>query len=252
MKMQSNTIFITGGTSGIGRGLAEAFHKLGNQVIISGRREENLRQICAAHPGMRYFVLDVTDPHSIRHVAAQIAREFPQLNVVFNNAGIQKRQDFASGRPLDEKALLEEINTNILGVVRVSSEFIPQLAGKPNATLVNVSSGLAFVPLTLFPVYCATKAFVHSFSLSLAPPVEREGNQGRRARAALRRNRARRHGQDGRRSASRRAATHAAGRVHRRHHEGACRRRRRSGSSARPRAWPLAPDWKAPRKSSPA
>ncbi len=175
MKMQSNTIFITGGTSGIGQGLAEAFHKLGNQVIISGRREENLRQVCAAHPGMRYFVLDVTDPQSIRHVAAQIAREFPQLNCVFNNAGIQKRQDFASGRPLDEKALLEELNTNILGLVRVSSEFIPQIAGKPNATLVNVSSGLAFVPLSLFPVYCATKAFVHSFSLSLRHQLKGKG-----------------------------------------------------------------------------
>jgi uncharacterized oxidoreductase len=175
MKMQSNTIFITGGTSGIGRGLAEAFHKLGNQVIISGRREENLRQICAANSGMRHFVLDVADPHSIRHVAAQIAREFPQLNTVFNNAGVQKREDFSSGRPLDEKGLLEEINTNILGVVRVSSEFIPQLAGKPNATLVNVSSGLAFVPRSFFPIYSATKAFVHSFSLSLRHQLKGKG-----------------------------------------------------------------------------
>jgi len=175
MKMQSNTVLITGGTSGIGRGLAEAFHKLGNQVIISGRREEKLRQICSANSGMRYFVLDVTDPNSIRHVAAQTAREFPQLNAVFSNAGIQNREDFSSGRPLDEKGLLEEINTNILGVVRVSSEFMPQLAGKPNATLVNVSSGLAFVPLSFFPIYCATKAFVHSFSLSLRHQLKGKG-----------------------------------------------------------------------------
>jgi uncharacterized oxidoreductase len=175
MKMKSNTIFITGGTSGIGRGLAEAFHALGNQVIVSGRREENLRQVCAAHAGMRYFVLDVADPQSIRHVAAQIAREFPQLNAVINNAGIQNRQDFSSGRTLDERALMEEINTNILGVVRMSSEFMPQLAGKPNATLVNVSSGLAFVPLSFFPIYCATKAFVHSFSLSLRHQLKGKG-----------------------------------------------------------------------------
>jgi uncharacterized oxidoreductase len=175
MKMQSNTILITGGTSGIGRGLAEAFHKLGNQVIISGRREEHLRNICAAHSGMHYFVLDVTDPHSIRHVAAQIAREFPQLNAVFNNAGVQRGQDFASGRPLDERLLMEEINTNILGLVRVSAEFIPQLAGKPNATLVNVSSGLAFAPLAFCPVYCATKAFVHSLSLSLRHQLKGKG-----------------------------------------------------------------------------
>jgi uncharacterized oxidoreductase len=175
MKMQSNTIFITGGTSGIGRGLAEAFHKLGNQVIIGGRREENLRQISAAHTGMRYFVMDVTDPQSIRHVAAQTAREFPQLNVVFNNAGVQKPQDFASGRPLDERGVLDEINTNILGVLRMSAEFIPHLAGKPNATLVNVSSGLAFAPLSVFPVYCATKAFVHSISLTMRHQLKGKG-----------------------------------------------------------------------------
>jgi uncharacterized oxidoreductase len=175
MKMQSNTIFITGGGSGIGRGLAEAFHKLGNQVIVSGRREENLRKLCAANAGMRYFVMDVTDPQSIRHVAAQIAREFPQLNAVFNNAGVQKGQDFASGRPLDEKSLLEEINTNILGLVRVSAEFIPQLAGKPNATLVNVSSGLAFAPLSFCPIYCGTKAFVHSLSMSLRYQLKGKG-----------------------------------------------------------------------------
>ena len=174
MQMKSNTMLITGGTSGIGRGLAEAFHKMGNQVIISGRREEHLRKICAAHPGMRYFVLDVTEPQSIRHVAAQIAREFPQLNAVFNNAGIQKRQDFASGR-LDERALMDEINTNVLGLVRVSAEFIPQLAGKPNATLVNVSSGLAFVPLSFAPIYCASKAFVHSLSMSLRHPLKGKG-----------------------------------------------------------------------------
>jgi uncharacterized oxidoreductase len=108
-------------------------------------------------------------------VATQTAREFPQLNMVFNNAGVQRRQDFASGRPLDERGVLEEININILGVVRMSAEFIPQLAGKPNATLVNVSSGLAFAPLTSFPVYCATKAFVHSLSLTLRHQLKGKG-----------------------------------------------------------------------------
>src|SRR5215469_13834926 len=101
MKMQSNTILITGGTSGIGRGLAEAFHQLGNQVIISGRREDRLRSISAANPGMKYFVLDVTDPDSVRGTARRAVEEFPALNVVINNSGIQRRHDFADGTPVD-------------------------------------------------------------------------------------------------------------------------------------------------------
>jgi uncharacterized oxidoreductase len=167
MKMHGNTIFITGATSGIGKGLAEAFHQLGNQVIISGRREVRLRSVCAANPGMRYFVLDVTDLASVRDTARKIIAEFPSLNCVFNNSGIQRRHDFAAGRSIDDEAMLAEIQTNLLGLIRVSAEFLPHLKNQPGATLLNVSSGLAFVPIAAFPVYCATKAAVHSFSLSL-------------------------------------------------------------------------------------
>ena len=167
MKMHSNTIFITGGTSGIGKGLAEAFHHLGNQVIISGRREDRLRGICAANPGMRHFVLDVTDLGSIRNTARKVIEEFPNLNCVFNNSGVQRRHNFGAGNSVDDQAMLAEIQTNLLGLIRVSSEFLPHLTKQHNATLLNVSSGLAFVPLSVFPVYCATKAAVHSFSLSL-------------------------------------------------------------------------------------
>jgi len=167
MKMHSNTIFITGGTSGIGKGLAEAFHYLGNQVIISGRREDRLRGICAANPGMRHFVLDVTDLGSIRNTARKVIEEFPNLNCVFNNSGVQRRHNFGAGNSVDDQAMLAEIQTNLLGLIRVSSEFLPHLTKQHNATLLNVSSGLAFVPLSVFPVYCATKAAVHSFSLSL-------------------------------------------------------------------------------------
>jgi uncharacterized oxidoreductase len=167
MKMHSNTIFITGGTSGIGKGLAEAFHHLGNQVIISGRREDRLRGICAANPGMRHFVLDVTDLGSIRNTARKVIEEFPNLNCVFNNSGVQRRHNFGAGNTVDDQAMLAEIQTNLLGLIRVSSEFLPHLTKQHNATLLNVSSGLAFVPLSVFPVYCATKAAVHSFSLSL-------------------------------------------------------------------------------------
>jgi len=173
--MHSNTVFITGGSSGIGRGLAEAFHRLGNRVIISGRREAALKAICEANPGMRSFVLDVTDPGSVRNVAGEVVEAFPDLNCVFNNAGVQKRHDFAAGGPVDERAILEEINTNLLGVVRVASAFLPHLRGQPGSTLVNVSSGLAFVPLARFPVYCATKAAVHSFTMSLRHQLKGTG-----------------------------------------------------------------------------
>jgi uncharacterized oxidoreductase len=173
--MHSNTIFITGASSGIGRGLAEAFHKLGNRIIISGRREAAMRTICEANPGMRHFVLDVTDPASVREVASRVTEEFPELNCVFNNAGVQKGHDLASREPLNEKAVLEEINTNLLGVMRVATAFLPQLRKKDDATLVNVSSGLAFVPLARFPVYCATKAAVHSFTMSLRHQIKGSG-----------------------------------------------------------------------------
>jgi uncharacterized oxidoreductase len=167
MKMQSNTIFITGGTSGIGQGLAEAFHRFGNQVIISGRREDRLRSICAANPGMRHFVLDVTDLYSVRSTAQKVIAEFPSLNCVFNNSGMQRRHNFDSGKAIDDAAMLAEIQTNLVGLIRVSAEFLLHLRNQEDATLLNVSSGLAFVPLSVFPVYCSTKAAVHSFTLSL-------------------------------------------------------------------------------------
>src|ERR1017187_2463575 len=167
MQIYHNTILITGGTSGIGKGLAEAFHKLGNQAIITARREDRLLAVCAANPGMRYFVLDVRDPAAIRDVASKVVAQFPSLNCVINNAGVQRRLEFAPGTPLDEDGLLDEINTNVLGVIRIAAAFTPQLVQQDKAVLENVSSGLAFVPMARFPVYCATKAAVHSFTLSL-------------------------------------------------------------------------------------
>ena len=172
MKMQSNTILITGGTSGIGKGLAEAFHQRGNQVIITGRREDRLRSIAAANPGMQYVPMDVADPPSVRKAAARILAEFPALNCVFNNAGIQNRHDFAAANPVDDAAMLAEVQTNLLGLIRVTVEFLPHLKKRPDAVLLNVSSGLAFVPMPVFPVYCATKAAVHSFTLTLRQQLQ--------------------------------------------------------------------------------
>lgn len=167
MQMQSNTILITGGSSGIGRGLAEALHKLDNQVIITGRREDRLREICEQNPGMRYYLLDVRDAAAVRTVAQAILTDFPSLNCLFNNAGVQHQVAIGPAAPLDDDALQDEVDTNLLGVIRVTAALLPYLADRPHAILVNVSSGLAFVPMARFAVYCATKAAVHSFTLSL-------------------------------------------------------------------------------------
>ena len=175
MELKGNTVFITGGTSGIGKGLAEAFHRLGNRVVIAGRRQDALERVCAANPGMSSLVMDVTDRDSIRRVAAEATTRFPDLNVIINNAGAQRAQDFASDQPFDDAAMLDEVNTNLVGLIRCCGAFIPHLRRVPRATIVNVSSGLAFVPLARFPVYCATKAAVHSFALSLRHQLRETG-----------------------------------------------------------------------------
>jgi uncharacterized oxidoreductase len=167
MRLDSNTIFITGGGTGIGRGLAEAFHKLGNRVIIGGRREGVLKDVCATNPGMSHVIVDVADAESVRRTAQAVTSQFAELNCVINNAGIQRAHDFSAGGGVNEAAVTEEIETNLLGMLRVCFAFLPHLRSRPEATLINVSSGLAFVPLARVPVYCATKAAVHSFCASL-------------------------------------------------------------------------------------
>jgi uncharacterized oxidoreductase len=164
--MESNTILITGGGSGIGRGLAEAFHKLGNQVIVTGRNVGKLKSVCEANAGMRYYVLDMTDAFEIERVANRVVEEFPALNCVINNAGIQQYLDFNADELPEDAALEDEVMVNVLGVMRASRAFLPQLK-KTQGTLINVTSGLAYVPLFRTPVYCATKAAVRSFTMSL-------------------------------------------------------------------------------------
>jgi uncharacterized oxidoreductase len=160
MRITGNTILITGGGSGIGWGLAEAFQKLGNRVIVAGRRRDVLEKT-----GMDFVVLDTRDRSSIAAAALEVTARFPDLNVVINNAGVQRQQDFSGS--VDEVAIAEEIETNIMGVLGMTTAFLPHLKSKNQATIINVSSGLAFVPMARFPVYCATKAFVHSFTMSL-------------------------------------------------------------------------------------
>jgi len=165
MKLTGNTIFITGGTSGIGRGLAEAFHRLGNKVIIAGRRKALLDQVAAATPGIDTIELDVSDPASIASVAAELIGKYPSLNVVINNAGIMPFDDASSGKHDDAQAI-KLVETNLLGPVRVSAAFVEHLKKQREAYIINNSSVLAFVPLATTGLYSATKAAVHSYTLS--------------------------------------------------------------------------------------
>ena len=164
MKLTGNTIFITGGGSGIGRGLAEALHQLGNQVIISGRRKAALEATTQANPGMQSIELDVENPDSIASVAKQLTTDYPALNVVINNAGISSRD--TAGGPLDGRGVESVITTNLLGPMLITSAFIEHLKQQPAATVMYVTSGLAFTPLATAATYCATKAGLHSFAMS--------------------------------------------------------------------------------------
>jgi uncharacterized oxidoreductase len=166
MNVSGNTILITGGGSGIGRGLAEAFHKAGNQVIISGRRREALKAVTDANPGIKAVGLDIDRPEAIAALARQMEKEFTKLNVLINNAGIMKPENMSAAVPSAEIAE-GTITTNLLGTIRLTSALLPLLRKQAKSTVMTVSSGLAFVPLAMTPTYCATKAAIHSWSQSL-------------------------------------------------------------------------------------
>ena len=164
MQMTGNTILITGGGSGIGRGLAEAFHKAGNKVIIAGRRKDTLEAVAAANPGMKSVVLDIADGTAIADFAERAHRDYPELNVVILNAGIMRPESVRAGEVADAEAM---ITTNVLGPIRLSAALLPILESQRHAAIITVSSGLAFVPLAVTPTYCATKAAIHSYTESL-------------------------------------------------------------------------------------
>jgi uncharacterized oxidoreductase len=166
MNPTGNTVLITGGGSGIGRGLAEALHALGNQVVIAGRRQEALDETVAANPGMKSIVFNIQDAASIRDFADRATAEFPALNVLVNNAGIMRAEKLLAQQDdlVDAEAT---VATNLLGPIRLTAALLPHLQKQPRATVMNVSSGLAFVPLALTPTYCATKAAIHSYTQSL-------------------------------------------------------------------------------------
>ena len=166
MKTTDNTILITGGATGIGLALVEVFLREGNQVLICGRRRERLLQAQEKFPKIQFKVCDVADPRERQALFEWATTNFPGLNVLVNNAGIQRQIDFTKGT----KELLsgeDEIQINFSAPVQLSALFVTTLIKQERAAIVNVSSGLGFVPLALVPVYCATKAALHSFSWSL-------------------------------------------------------------------------------------
>ena len=160
-----NTILITGGGSGIGRALAHRFHDLGNEVVVAGRRQETLTETAAGRKRMSIAILDVEDPSSIERFAREIVEQHPKLNVLINNAGIMRSEDLTARRDLTD--VDATIATNLLGPIRLTNALIEHLRSQQNAAIVNVSSGLAFVPLVATPTYNATKAAIHSYSISL-------------------------------------------------------------------------------------
>ena len=165
MKVQGNTILITGGSSGIGKALAHRFHKAGNKVIVTGRQATALDELTAACPGIVSYVLDVRDAAQVRDFARRVVADHPDLNALINNAGIMRLEDASAERDLDDAE--ETILTNLLGPIRLTNGLIGHLLGKADAAIVYVSSGLAFVPLAAAPTYSATKAAIHSYAVAL-------------------------------------------------------------------------------------
>ncbi len=166
MDITGNTVFIPGATSGIGLALALALQARGNEVIVGGRRTELLAEITAAHPDLHAYVIDTTDPESIETVARQVVAEHPALNVLIPMAGIMRVEDWT--HPAGFLASAEQtVTTNLLGPIRLIAAFVEHLLSRPAATIMTVSSGLAFTPLRATPSYNATKAAIHMLSESL-------------------------------------------------------------------------------------
>ena len=162
MKISGNTILVTGGTSGIGRALAEALQAKGNKVIIAGRRQQLLDEVTGRNPGMVGMAVDLSDGAEIAKFAEGVKAEFPELNVLFNNAGIAGQEDYTTDS-IDLTRAYSTIQTNITGVVQLSAALLPSLRAQPHSTLIVTTSGLAFVPYPPGPVYSATKAFMHNW-----------------------------------------------------------------------------------------
>jgi uncharacterized oxidoreductase len=174
MNLSGNTVLITGGATGIGLAMAEAFLKAGSQVIICGRREGRLLEARKKHPEFHIKICDVASESDCTALAEWASAGFKNLNILVNNAGVQRDIDFTKG--IDAfKAGENEIKINLEAPILLSGLFIPQLIGKNNPTIINVSSGLGFVPAARMPVYSATKAALHAFSMAFRHQLAKIG-----------------------------------------------------------------------------
>lgn len=195
MKTQGNTILVTGGGSGIGRALARRWHDVGNKVIVAGRRQDALDETIASRDGMFGYVLDIDDPRAIEEFASTIINRHSELNLLVNNAGVMRYEDVAQRRDLADAE--DTITTNLLGPIRLTNALVDHLSNQSGAAIINVTSGLAFVPLPKAATYSATKAAMHSYTqalreqlrgkievIELAPPaVQTDLTPGQAARA---------------------------------------------------------------------
>ena len=173
MNLTANTILITGGATGIGLALARQLSERGNRVIICGRREESLRNAQAQVPALITRVCDIADTTSRRSMVEWLKAEHPELNILVNNAGVQHRRDFTADGATE--SLDQEVAVNFTAPIHLIAEILPSLKQQPQSVIVNISSGLAFAPMADVPVYCATKAAIHSFTLSLRHQLKRTG-----------------------------------------------------------------------------
>ena len=173
MKLTGRTILITGGSAGIGLAFALKFLELGNQVIVTGRRQEVIDEVKAEHPMLHTIQSDVADSAQIAALAARVKTDFPKLDVLMNNAGIMLYKNLKAPEP-DLAGLMTEMNINVGGVIGMTSAFIYILTAN-KGTVINVSSALAFAPLPATPIYSATKAAIHSYTQSLRFQLEESG-----------------------------------------------------------------------------
>ena len=173
MKLTGRTVLITGGSAGIGLAFALKFLELGNEVIVTGRRQSVLDEVKATYPKLHTIQSDVADPRQIAALAARVKEDFPRLDVLMNNAGIMLYKNLRTPAT-DLPGLMAEMNINVGGVIGMTSALIDILTAN-KGTVINVSSALAFVPLPAAPIYCATKAAIHSYTQSLRFQLEETG-----------------------------------------------------------------------------